>query len=376
VTLLWATAAVGAFEFSLENDRNAVFVFVIVSSAEVEAAGFDVSGLPTREPNSRDPDGHERDSASGIRQEGSNLGSDREQAENAAAAVRSLLNEYRERLQYIPPFGAKPVELPEDGGAIVGYFDELARTEHLPAVRTISSDPPAVITVGNRHLLRDQVGEPQTVATWAVPRHEAPVRIDNQYVEWIDKPDVFVFSEHRRPRVFSREGEEPALRIDIEDSLLWKQGGTQLERLKALMSGETLYLMGLVTRQISPQLSVRLYLYEDRAAGTRNRALIEIPMELPAGPVLLWIEGRSEPVIVGDYARGSYLFETRIQRHRIPKELQPDQLSPDVHRDQREELAAYGRGHPALDVATGLRDAKLYEEFRHGTLFLEAVPRF
>ena len=191
---------------------------------------------------------------------------------------------------------------------------------------------------------------------------QSPVAIDNSYSDWQALPSIATFSSYFSPYYYDRELDGRVERVDIEKSVYWRKGGTQISVFKSFMDTETLYFFLEVASPFASELSIFFYLYPNRDADVVNSFTLEVVpgSRNKPGAVLLWQRGLAKPAIVGSMRNSSIKLECAIPIDSFPKSLivgSVEDLSLDL-------TSCY------YESASGL-----YEEFFYSTVFFKDLLR-
>ncbi|MFW5684337.1 MAG: hypothetical protein ACOC1I_05750 [Spirochaetota bacterium] len=142
-------------------------------------------------------------------------------------------------------------------------------------------------------------------------------RIDGQYLDWVSRDARVARGRARAPLgVFADFGDGRET-IDIDQSLLWRRGGTDLQWIKTGVSADDLFLAGSVYTAFARGTAIFIYVY--RESDRVPFATLEFPIGTLDGArsgetdfVLLWLPARREPRVVGTFVASEFLFETQI----------------------------------------------------------------
>ncbi len=188
------------------------------------------------------------------------------------------------------------------------------------------------------------------------------ISIDNRYEDWEQIPYLAEFSESFSPISFTREQYGSSFEtFPIGQARHWREGGTQLNEIKAVDYKDKLYLYCSTRSAISDNLSIFLYFHGDRTASKENRVTLEL---LPAradkpGLAVLWVKGK-EPALVGRLASGSFFLEAEIFIEKVYQALEDRSFSDLTTFDL---TASY---YDNIEI--------VYEEFFFATLSVKDIP--
>jgi len=225
-------------------------------------------------------------------------------------------------LEYIPPYGAVREERAESPSLLLGFFVS-PEDEKLPVVslKIPRIEKLAAFGVSKQNVAYSKEKKPYGFDAWEISYRRLSIHLDNRYLDWLKVPDLAKFSASYNPGVFSRESGGKQETKKISESLFWKKGGTQIETLKAMIEDRYLFLMISSLSEMAEGLSYFLYLFDDRSKPDTRRLTVEIPLRKRAGPVFLWMPGKSNPVFIGSYVRGAFLLEAQIDSDLLPEEI-------------------------------------------------------
>lgn len=274
------------------------------------------------------------------------------------SSLEDLIGELSDDSALLAPRGVRKVAAPSfDNPVLLGYVRSENRDSYT-VVRHLVDKENTFIWIDEQSVVTDEHSAPLHIPASLAPSDTAPVAVDNRYSDWVDVPDLAAFRRDFRPEGFTRITSGSETREEITDSLLWQRGGTQLERIRALVWHEDVYLMASMLTPVSQNYSLLLRVFGDRAEDSRNEITVEIPAEDIAGPVLLWLPDRQQPRVVGEFARSRFLLEARISPDMIPADaigVDPETLS--------------------IDIGSSLADAGVREEFHHTSVLFRNIPR-
>jgi len=225
-------------------------------------------------------------------------------------------------LKYIPPYGAVREEGGKSPSLLLGFFVS-PEDEKLPVVsmKIPGIERPAAFGVSKQNIAYAANKKPYGFDAWEISYRRLSIHLDNRYLDWLKVPDLAKFSSSYNPGVFSRESGGKQETKKISESLYWKKGGTQIETLKSLIEDRYLFLMISSLSEMTEGLSYFFYLFDDRTKPETRRLTVEIPLRKRAGPVFLWIPGRTDPVFIGSYVRGAFLLEAQIDSDLLPDDI-------------------------------------------------------
>jgi hypothetical protein len=191
---------------------------------------------------------------------------------------------------------------------------------------------------------------------------EAPITIDNSYLDWQKLPASATFSQSYDPVFFSREMGGQVQRLRIEESVYWKKGGTLITEFKSFMDETNLYLYLEVSSPFADETSVYCYPYSQRESKKANFFTIELVPERRdrIGGVLLWESGRVLPEIIGKLRSTSLKLECLIPITDLPKSF----VAGDI------ETLSFDLTTTYHEPASGM-----YEEFFITTLYFKDISR-
>jgi hypothetical protein len=237
----------------------------------------------------------------------------------------------------VPPLGTMPI--PGVSGTVVGFA--FAREAAQYPAFVVTSD--SVLTDDRRSYMvvpAQLIDRPATtVAAADVAGRIAGVRVDNSYVDWLQVEPIVSVPSQRAPLGVFRESGDGRYTATLSEATLWERGGTDLEAVKSATRGTQLFLYFAARSEVSQARSVFLYLREpDRSVGT-----IEITGGSPAGLVLYWPVGSRRPEIVGSAVNARFFTEAALSLEALADLL--------------------GAAEATVEIATGLRDGGMWEEF-------------
>lgn len=303
------------------------------------------------------------------------------------------------RLSYIPPLGVAPdVGLPgspvpgapssssgatgDTSGdlAVIGTFVSPGAPSYpLVVVPIHYADRGGAFVMDRTHAL----GRASIPAT-ALRLPSDPVIIDNRYLDWLAIPALATYSAQYAPESFTRvplagpgvdttagPGAAAAEKggIPVSQSLYWGKGGTRIAELKFTIARNYAYMLFSSTDQLATGLSYLLYYYPDRSNG-KSPFTVEIPVTGKSGLVVVWEQGKSGPIIVGDYVHSTFYLEARIDLSKLPASLAPA-FSPPPGGSP----ATASSGDWSVDISTGFASGDVREEFYFSTFYMRGVPR-
>ncbi|MFW6260755.1 MAG: hypothetical protein ACOC6J_04145 [Spirochaetota bacterium] len=137
-------------------------------------------------------------------------------------------------------------------------------------------------------------------------------RIDDQYLDWVGRDAHIARGRGRAPLgVYADfgDGREP---IDLDDSLLWRRGGTDLEWIKTHTTAFAHFLGASVYTEFAGGTTIFLYLY--REGGEIPMATLEFPAGENRAFVLLWTPAQPEPTVAGNLVGSEFFLEAQIWR--------------------------------------------------------------
>ncbi len=225
-------------------------------------------------------------------------------------------------LEYIPPYGAVREGRGNGPSLLLGFFVS-PEDEKLPIVsmKIPGNDKPTAFGVSKQNIAYSGDKKPYGFDAWEISYRRLSIHLDNRYLDWLKVPDLAKFSASYNPGVFSRESGGKQETKKISESLYWKKGGTQIETLKAMIEDRYLFLMISSLSEMTEGLSYFFYLFDDRTRPDTRRLTVEIPLRKRAGPVFLWMPGKTDPVFIGSYVRGAFLLEAQIDSDLLPEEI-------------------------------------------------------
>jgi hypothetical protein len=183
---------------------------------------------------------------------------------------------------------------------------------------------PAVFSVSLARGLTDAAGQALSLSTVDYNPPAMPIRVDGRFIDWLKYDDVLSWSERNPPSAIVRQEGSVAARLNLGQSQFWAKGGTDLEHFRAIRSGGELLVMVSARSLMTKGLSYLLRFYEPVAgAPSRNRFLLEIPVDAATGPVLAWEDGKADPRVAGDFATADYYLEARFRLSDLPAGLPP-----------------------------------------------------
>lgn len=256
----------------------------------------------------------------------------------------------------VPPGGVLPCD-PER--AIAGFAFSRGSfqlpTFFLPAPGESDSERAAGADRRYIPVRSDMLTNARLVSSSAMTTLLSLPRLDHQYLEWVGREARVARGKSRAPLgVFADfgDGREP---IDLDDSLLWQRGGTDLQWLKSETTGSDFFLSASVYTAFAPGTALFVYLYED--SGSVPVATMEFPTAANglsevsqgemgrSGFVLLWLPGQPEPRVVGNIVATDFFLEAQIWRASFEGALQSDP------------------GSLSVEVSTASSAAGIWEEF-------------
>lgn len=158
-------------------------------------------------------------------------------------------------------------------------------------------------------------------SSFELPRSGEFIVVDRRFVDWLQVPDLRRYPSGFRPsQVIQRaSGSSPGGRageleetkeLELVDSLFWEKSGVKIERLKAVLGQEKLFIMVSAFQNILPGSRYILRFYPQ--ADQMNVGSLEIPVRGIGGPVYLWPRGSDTPVIVGQYSAANFSLEAEF----------------------------------------------------------------
>jgi hypothetical protein len=273
----------------------------------------------------------------------------------SASEIRTAAAAGEIDLRYVPPNGALTGVSVSGSDALVGAFVAPGREEH-PVVFTgrITED---YLTVSRAYTETDDEGRPLTVADGVVGRVLAaePIVIDNDYTDWEPFAANAAFGPAVPPSEVLRTRAGSTAARDLDASLYWPKGGTDVERLKMVSSAGFAYLMIETRSEITRGASYSLYAFEGRERRQASYT-IEIPItDGSSGFVFLWTPDRDTPRIVGEFTVEPFYLEARVDLSRVPAGVP---------------VAAGGL---SFDFASAFSGARVTEEFFYTTLYARDI---
>jgi len=213
----------------------------------------------------------------------------------------------------VPVGGVLPVE---PTGAIAGFAFTRGEfqfpTFHLDrAARAGRSETSAsgrrYVAVSDETLTTDRV-----VSSAEFARVLATPRIDNQYLDWVPRDARVARGPNRAPLGVYADFGDGRESTELEASLLWGRGGTDLQWIKSYGGPDDLFLAATVYTGFAASTSVFVYVY---ARGeTIPRATLELAAGNPDAFVLLWTPTSREPVVAGNLVSNDFFLEAQVWR--------------------------------------------------------------
>jgi hypothetical protein len=187
------------------------------------------------------------------------------------------------------------------------------------------------------------------------------ITIDNVFSDWEDIPPVARFTSYYNPYYYNLELNGFLEVRKIKESFYWKHNGTQLEEVKALMTGDTLYFYFTTQSPIAEGLIIFLYLYKDRDKKETNTYTLELSLNPRSGDgqVFLWEAGKDDAMAVGTVAVSPRALECSLFTGVLPEPLHTD-LSKEYSFD--------------LTTCFFEKSTGVYEEFYFTTIFPRDIP--
>ncbi|MFW6368782.1 MAG: hypothetical protein ACOCZ9_03495 [Spirochaetota bacterium] len=272
--------------------------------------------------------------------------------------VEELVEDFTDSSRILAPRGVSHLPRPSFSDPILLGYIRREEQESYPVVRRRIEGQQDFVWIDDDALVSGEDSARLRIPAELSPARDAPVAVDNRYSDWIDVPDLAAFRHDFRPEHFTRITAGSTSRAEIADSLLWRRGGTSLERVKALVWEDAVYLMSSVLTPMSQDYSLLLRAFENRTEDSRNEFTVEIPAGDIAGPVLVWVPDRQQPYVAGEFARSRFLLEARID---------PDMIPANVLNTDPEALS--------IDIVSSLADAGVREEFHHTSVVFRNIPR-
>lgn len=168
-------------------------------------------------------------------------------------------------------------------------------------------------------------------------------RVDDQYLDWVGREAAVARGRSRAPLgVYADfgDGREP---VELDDSLLWQRGGTDLQWLKTTVTRRDYYLGVSVYTAFARGTTVFLYIYDPD--DDIPVATIELPAWQKQGFVLLWTPTQPQPRVVGNLVASEFFLEAQIWRGRI------------------DEIVGTQTADLVVEISTASSAAGLWEEF-------------
>lgn len=251
------------------------------------------------------------------------------------ADLRSLLGDGS--LLQLPPHGVIPI--PEVSGTVAGFAFIRSASVYpgfvIGADSVIRDDERAYMVVPAA-IIESPAG---TIAAGEVVERIAGVRVDNRYVDWLQVDPIISVPPDRAPLGVFREAGDGREEATLAGATLWERGGTDLETVKTLTRNRQVFLHFAARSSVSASRSIFLYVRDsDRSIGT-----VEITGGSPAALVLYWPAGAREPLIIGSAVNAEFFTEALFDADLLTELL--------------------GVSEASVEVAVGLRDGGLWEEF-------------
>ena len=245
----------------------------------------------------------------------------------------------RATMDYISPGGFRLFE--GDSVRLAGFFFVPGRTTH-PG---LSVEGAGMITIPSSPEFLVDALVPPSVAT--------PIRLDGRFLEWNRVPPLARFSRHHTPDVVERTDDSGSRSIDPEQALFYGRGGSDLELIRAIRSSGDVYFMLSAFSGFSSGFSAYLYGFDGpSAAAARYTVQIAVTDEMPA--VLLWRPDRSEPQVIGTFARSTFFMEAVLWRDRLPED--------------------FLRDIEFFEVSTSITDTGILEEYPLSRVMVDEIP--
>lgn len=267
-------------------------------------------------------------------------------------AALELLRTNRRRLETVAPTGMWRIG--SGVQTLVGYYagGETTLGYRLMIKETSRGESP--VYVSRVDLIHSTGGETVGIAPWELPERGEPVLLDGDAIEWREVDPLLQFSRYFEPlRV---EDGSTGSEVDIDDSLLWRRGGTMVRSVRSVVGARYWYLELETETAIANGTG---YLF--RVFSSRDEAA-------PSAEVVALIDGTSGPVVVrngdgsitlaGEYTQNDRTIEIAVLRT--------------VLESVAENLFA---SDASFDVATTRRMETRSERFTLGTVYFREIPR-
>jgi len=213
----------------------------------------------------------------------------------------------------VPPGGVLPI--PETGSLagfayargsfqLPTFFVRQARRD---AISSVAASGRRYVSISADELRTDRIVSPSDFASLlALPR------VDNQYLDWIARDPRIARGRSRAPLgVFADFGTGREA-TELDESLLWGRGGTDLQWVKSESTGQDYFLGVTAYSEFSNSTSLFLYIYS--GDETLPRATLELPARGRAGLVLLWEPAAPQPRVAGNVVNNDFFMEAQIWR--------------------------------------------------------------
>jgi len=314
--LLWIAAYAFGRTITVQNDDDALFYFSVISQQELSCADLD--------------------------------------GQHAIEGVRARAG----TMTYVPPLGARDqVSVPEEPALLLGYYVVPGAGRYPVCAVPVPSGPAGTVYhVSRAANVVATGGTGASIPAFNGDSGKEPILLDNRYEDWEPIPFLAGFSASYAPSRYKLEDPDGTRNRAIDHSLFWEKGGTRLDTVKARFSTHHLYLMFGSTSELTRGLSYYLYGFPGDRTGA-SRYTLQIAVDLPSGPVLLWERGKERPRVVGTYVRDTFYLEADVWLDRFGV------TGP--------ELASSSF---SADLVSAFYGAKQYEEFFYTTLFLRNIP--
>jgi hypothetical protein len=181
---------------------------------------------------------------------------------------------------------------------------------------------PAVFSVSLARGLTDAAGQPLSLSTVDYSPPAMPIRVDGRFIDWLKYDDLLSWSDRNPPAAIVRQEGSAAAYLSLGQSQFWAKGGTDLEHFRMAKGTGELLVMVSAKSLMTKGLSYLLRFYEPVAgAPSKNRFLLEIPVDAATGPALAWEDGKADPKVAGDFATADYYLEARFRLADLPPAL-------------------------------------------------------
>lgn len=215
-------------------------------------------------------------------------------------------------LRYVPSGGIRRQPL-SAAGTVAGYLMDpdssdwsLLRLSAAPGERvTFSSGD-----ISDRTLPADQL-----------PALSTPILLDGRFADWEPTRALVALSRSYEPERFIRERRGERSTLPIAESRGWGGGGTRLEELKTVPSGEALYLFMRWRNPPRPGTELLLYIYGESPRRPLGTLLLD-PADR-SGTVDLYRPGSPAPRSVGNFLRRQNALEGEIRLDEIALSGEP-----------------------------------------------------